>query len=134
MDTYFDAPSATGRCLDDLLAREDIHAVVIALPIPLQPAMITKAITAGKHVLSEKPIAPTVQSAVDLLKWYKAKKRREMWSVAENFRFMDQFNFGADRIRELKGEVVTFSVRLYGFIDDEDEFYQTEWYDYPGIV
>lgn len=128
-DTYFDAPSATGCSLEDLLAREDIHAVIIALPIPVQSAIIKKAIAAGKHVLSEKPIAQDVETAIDLLSWYKTKKRRELWSVGENFRFMDQMNFGADQLRKLEGEVVTFSVRLYGFMNDKDEFHQCEWYD-----
>ena len=103
--------------------------MIIALPIPVQPSFIKRAITAGKHVLSEKPIAKDVKSAIDLLKWYNAKKRRELWSVGENFRFMDQLNFGADQIRKLSGEVVTFSVRLNGFIDEQDESYQTDWYD-----
>ena len=128
IDAYFDAPLATGYSLDDLLAREDIHAVVIALPIPVQPATIRRAIAAGKHVLSEKPISPDVKTAVDLLTWYKTKKRREIWSVGENFRFMNQLNLGADIIRKLNANVVTFSVRLYGFMDDQDEFYESEWY------
>ena len=66
--------------------------------------------------------------AGDLLKWYNIKKRRELWSVGENFRFMDQMNIAAEEIRRLRGDVVTFSVRLYAYIDDQDEAYQTEWY------
>jgi len=130
IDIYFNAPCVTGHSLDDLLAREDIHAVVIALPIPVQPGIIKKAITAGKHTLSEKPIAPDVKTAIELLKWYRMKKRRELWSVGENFRFMDQLTVGADQIRKLNANVVTFSLRVYGFINDRDAYYQTAWYDY----
>lgn len=39
--------------LDELLKREDIDAVIVALPIPKQPEIIEKALKAGKHVLSE---------------------------------------------------------------------------------
>lgn len=46
--------SEEGKSLDDLLARSDIKAVTIALPIKNQPEYIKKALLAGKHVLSEK--------------------------------------------------------------------------------
>lgn len=39
--------------LEQLLKREDVHAVVIALPISKQPEVIVKCLKAGKHVLSE---------------------------------------------------------------------------------
>lgn len=127
VDAYFDTTS--GRSLKDLLERKDIHAVIIALPIPVQPDIIKRAIIAGKHVLSEKPIAKDVKTAVELLKWYSKNnnQNRLLWSVAENYRFMDQMNFGAEQIRMLNGNVVTFSLRLYGFIGPDDKYYQTKW-------
>lgn len=127
VDTYFDSPSTKGRSLGDLLDREDIHAVIIALPIPVQPDVIKKAIAAGKHVLSEKPIAEDVQTAFELLKWHKKNSDQELWGVAENYRFMDQLNFAAETIRKLNANVISFSVRLYGFIRVDDKYYQTEW-------
>lgn len=39
--------------LEELLKREDIQAVIIALPITKQPAIIEQCLKAGKHVLSE---------------------------------------------------------------------------------
>lgn len=45
--------SVEGRGLDHLLARSDIKAVIIALPIKKQPEYIRKVLLAGKHVLSE---------------------------------------------------------------------------------
>ncbi|MEZ4609960.1 MAG: Gfo/Idh/MocA family oxidoreductase [Caldilineaceae bacterium] len=55
-------PSAPRRLdlytdLDALLARPGIAAVDIALP-SVQPDVLRRALAAGKHVLSEKPIAP----------------------------------------------------------------------------
>ena len=58
-----DLYSDDSQPLDALLARDDISAVIIALPITAQPAVITKALAAGKHVLAEKPIAKDVASA-----------------------------------------------------------------------
>lgn len=36
-----------------MLKREDVQAVIVALPISSQPEIIEKAWKAGKHVLSE---------------------------------------------------------------------------------
>jgi len=58
------------QSLSDLLARDDIRAVIIALPIPAQPAYIKQALTAGKHVLAEKPVAKDVATARELIQWY----------------------------------------------------------------
>lgn len=42
-----------------LIARADLDAVVIATPVSTHVPMAELAITAGKHVLIEKPLAPT---------------------------------------------------------------------------
>lgn len=46
--------------IDEMLARDDIQAVVIATPDQDRPAITVAAAKAGKHVLAEKPMAPTV--------------------------------------------------------------------------
>lgn len=102
--------------------------MIIALPITVQPEYIRKALLAGKHVLSEKPIAEDVDTAEKMIQWYKRKHGEKIWSVGENFRFMDHINFGAKQIKELGGEVVTLSVRVNGFMGSDDEYQQTEWY------
>jgi predicted dehydrogenase len=43
-----------------LFARPDVHAVVLATPDQDRPALTKLAAAAGKHVLAEKPMAPTV--------------------------------------------------------------------------
>ena len=49
-----------GRCAG-------IQAVIIALPILKQPEVVLKCLQAGKAVLSEKPIADDVKSALQLI-------------------------------------------------------------------
>ncbi len=44
----------------DLLARKDIEAVIIALPLHLHAAVAIEAMQAGKHVLCEKLMARTI--------------------------------------------------------------------------
>jgi predicted dehydrogenase len=45
---------------DALLARPDVHGVVLATPDQNRLDLTKKAAAAGKHVLAEKPMAPTV--------------------------------------------------------------------------
>lgn len=46
--------------VDELLSRNDVHAVVLATPDQDRPELTRKAAAAGKHVLAEKPMAPTI--------------------------------------------------------------------------
>lgn len=96
--------------------------------------MVKEAIEAGKHVLSEKPIAKDIETAARLIQWYQHHKREGIWSVGENFRFFEPITFAAEQIEKLGGELVTFSVDLYGYIDENDEFFRTAWYAFPYFL
>jgi len=96
-----------------------------------QPEVIGKALSAGKHVLSEKPIAKDLDSARKLLSWYEnelsgSEGKKPIWSVAENFRFHKSLKFAADKIAELGGKLVTFRLQSYGFIRAENKYLNTE--------
>ena len=79
--------SDDGNSIDALLSRTDIIAVIVVLPITLQPSFVLKALAAGKHVLSEKPVAPDVKSGLALIKEYEEmyKHKGLIWRVAENY-------------------------------------------------
>ncbi|HSM72594.1 MAG TPA: inositol 2-dehydrogenase [Anaerolineales bacterium] len=47
---------------EELLARQDIDAVVIATPTNTHPEVIIAAAQVGKHIFSEKPLALTVEA------------------------------------------------------------------------
>lgn len=117
VDVYSDE-SGAGKSLDDLLARTDIQAVIIALPIRNQPEYVRKALMAGKHVLSEKPVAENVQDAVQLIKWYRSEiaPRKVTWSVAENFRYLNSFLHAAEAVKT-KGRQLTFRCRMQTLVE-----------------
>ena len=53
--------------MDDLLADSRIDAVFVASPNALHVGHTTQAAKAGKHVLSEKPMATSVDDALDMV-------------------------------------------------------------------
>ncbi|EAW19206.1 Gfo/Idh/MocA family protein [Aspergillus fischeri NRRL 181] len=116
--------SGPGKGYADLLAREDIAAVLIALPILVQPDFIRKALTAGKHVLSEKPIAKDIATARNLLQWYHANidTSKTLWAVAENFRYMTKFLRTAEEVQKL-GRVKNFRVNSHALISTGSKYF-----------
>ncbi|WP_144712885.1 Gfo/Idh/MocA family protein [Curtobacterium pusillum] len=69
--TFADAAARAGRTitvadsLDDLLAAVDVVDVVV--PTPAHATVVRAALAAGKHVVSEKPLARTDADAEDLV-------------------------------------------------------------------
>lgn len=53
--------------LDDVLAREDVDGVVVTTPTTAHREVIPRAAGAGKHVFTEKVIAPTLREAEEIV-------------------------------------------------------------------
>ncbi|MGH2557660.1 MAG: Gfo/Idh/MocA family protein [Thermomicrobiales bacterium] len=69
-------PGATAyTSFDEFLAHPGLDAVFNLTPAPLHRETTTKALDAGLHVLSEKPIAASVEEGVALIEHAKRKKR-----------------------------------------------------------
>ena len=60
---------------------------------------IRKALSAGKAVLSEKPIATDTDAARRLVQEHAALQPRPVWFVGENFRFEPAFSEAGDLVR-----------------------------------
>jgi predicted dehydrogenase len=127
VELYFDSPLCPTQTLDELLQREDIKAVIIALSILVQPDVIRKAMAAGKHILSEKPIAKDTPTARELLSFYQPFSKTLVWAVGENFRFWPAVNKAFHILKESQAELVTFSVMFSTLVDQNDKYFQTEW-------
>jgi predicted dehydrogenase len=121
--------------LDDLLQRQDINAVIILLPIPVQPDIIRRCFAAGKHVLSEKPIAKDINTARLLLEDYKKEyaQKKFIFNVAEQFRYME----GAELARKwivdenAVGQLTQAHLKIWRNIQPGGKYYETEWRKTP---
>lgn len=101
---------------------------VFRLPIASQASYIRAALSAGKHVLSEKPVAESVAEAKELIKWYREEiepKKTATWSVAENFRYLDTFRYAREKVQGL-GRIVGFRVKVYGNIQEDGKFFSND--------
>ena len=113
--------------LDALLARPDIEAVDVVLPIAALPATITRTLAAGKHTLSEKPIAADVITGRQLLAQY-THHANAIWMVGENWRYEAAFVQAAEMIhRGDIGTPLTCHWALFTPITANSKYYHTPW-------
>ena len=80
---YSDGPKDYQR----MLKRDDLEAVVIAVPIPLHAGMAIDAMRAGKHVLSEVAAAMTLDECWGLVRTTEETGR--LYMLAENCCYFD---------------------------------------------
>lgn len=111
--------------VSQLLAREDIEVVDILLPIGMMAAVVEQALKSGKHVISEKPIAPDMATARRLMD---ARQPGQVWMVAENWRYETSFLEAAEVIaRGEIGKPVVFHWNLHIPIVPGNKYYATPW-------
>lgn len=70
---------------EDLLKRDDLDAVDICVPTNMHERLTLDALSAGKHVLVEKPMSRTVEEGEKMVRASRQYKRQLM--VAMNVRF-----------------------------------------------
>jgi predicted dehydrogenase len=76
------------RCfptLESALAFVEADAVLITSSLPAHVRLALEALNAGKHVLLEKPFAPTVAEAQQVVET--AAKRERVLMISQNYRF-----------------------------------------------
>lgn len=113
--------------LPALLARPDIDAVDILLPIPIQADFVEAALRAGKHVISEKPIAPDSTAARRLMALH-ADRPAQVWMVAENWRYEEAFERAAQLVAEHAiGHPVTAAWSRLVALKPGNPYYATTW-------
>jgi len=128
-------PVAIYDHIPSLLAVEDLDAVDIVLPIPLLPEVTAQALATGIHVVSEKPIAPTLAQALPLLELHR-QRPQQVWMVAENWRYEEAFVQAGQAIQEgAIGRPITCDFSLQLPVMPGTPNYRTAWRrsgDFPG--
>ena len=80
-------------------------------------------------------MAENVKDAQELIKWYHSNIDTEKvtWSVAENFRYLNSFDYGREQIQKL-GRVLGFRTKLYGNIQAGSKYYGTTPRQHKGVT
>ena len=120
-DAHFDAAESVARVVDcraypdytEMLETESIDAVSVCVPTSMHEEVALECMRRGKHILLEKPIAPTVKQARSL---QAAAKR---YGVQLMVGHIERFNPVVTRTRELLqrgeiGNVVSVMARRVG--------------------
>lgn len=71
--------------VDELLARDDLDAVYVAVPNAFHEEVAVKALQAGKHVLLDKPFALNSQAAENIIAAAEAAERTLMLGMNQRF-------------------------------------------------
>ena len=120
-------PVEVYAALSDVLAREDVEAVDLVLPIDVMPQAVEQALAAGKHIISEKPMAPDVATGRSLLAQH-ARTPGLVWMVAENWRYESAFVGAAEIIRRGElGRLVQCSWFVPVAMTIDNKYYHTDW-------
>lgn len=119
----------------DLLRRDDVDAVLISLPIPLNYPVTKDALDAGKHVICEKPTGANADEA-DAFMDLEGKYPGQAVLIAENWFYRDDLRFTRSLLDDgAIGRVHLVSWRNVGqLVPREGEFSSTPWRQDAGYV
>ncbi len=100
----------------DLLARDDIDAVIVATPQRFRPEIVIAAAKAGKHILAEKPLALTPADAQAMID--AARESGVTLGTVHNYHFMPVYA----EIKEVldSGEIGQPEVAVMNYLGVED--------------
>jgi predicted dehydrogenase len=110
-----------------LLADQEIEAVDVVLPIPQQAEVVAQALAGGKHVVSEKPIAQSSETALALIETHRRHPER-VWMVAENWRYEEAFVRAAELLRAgAIGRPLVAHWSQFSPMTPQSKYYGTAW-------
>ena len=111
----------------DLIARNDIDIVAVTVPQQFRRQIVLDAFAAGKHVLSEKPVAPAPAIAAELIAAADAAGLN--YGIVHNYHFLPEYR----QIKQLLddgiiGNLRVLTMHFLGVIDNPGAAeYQSDW-------
>ncbi len=119
--------------VNKMLHSAEIDAVDIMVPIAENYNVSKEVMSAGKHVIAEKPLASTIASAKELIKL--GKKLKVM--VAENYRYDEENNIIKQLLNDhaIGNPMYFFDNNISEFTKDmlQDTFAAKEWRQHPDF-
>jgi len=111
----------------DIIARDDIDAVVVTVPQKFRREIVLDVIKAGKHILGEKPIADTPEIAEELVK--AADDAGLVMGMVHNYHFLPEYKAIKTLIDDgTIGDVRVINMNYLGVIDYPGAAeYQSDW-------
>jgi len=95
------------RSLDELLAIRDIRLLVVATPNDSHYELARAVMAAGRDVVVDKPLTPTMEAAVSLVRF--AREHKRLLTVYQNRRYDSDFQILRELIRNGRlGRLVRF--------------------------
>ena len=115
----------------EMLAKEQLDAVSLALPTVLNPEVTEAALAAGCHVIAEKPIAASLADGERMAASAAGHGRTLM--IAENYRYVASYRRAAQLIADgAIGEAQVARWSLYAGIGPDNPYYHTAWRQQPA--
>ena len=125
--------SAYHQDYHDLLRRDDVDAVLVSLPIPLNLPVARKVLAAGKHLICEKPPGADLAEGRAFVELAAAHPDRVIL-VAENWFYRDDLRLARSLLDEGRlGRVHLATWRVVSqLVPKPGEFSSTPWRHIPG--
>ncbi|KAL3928485.1 MAG: hypothetical protein SGBAC_012630, partial [Bacillariaceae sp.] len=116
----------------EILESPHIDAVILSTPIDVQSDMVLQALQAGKHVLSEKPLAVSMDQAHALIEEYEAAfEDRLVWNVAGDYRYASAVRFSHKAMEEI-GKPFLVSLKVRAPFLKSSHFSEAMWRNQPN--
>lgn len=111
----------------DVIARDDVEAVVVTVPQQFRRQIVLDAFAAGKHVLSEKPISDTPAIAAELCQ--AAEDAGVKFGMVHNYHFFPEYRLIKQLIDGGEiGNVRVLTMNYLGVIDNPGAAeYKADW-------
>lgn len=114
-------PRVVYRDYDDMLADQQVEAIIIAVADQYHVSLARKAVDAGKHLLVEKPLGVNVEECEDLQ--HRIQNSGLTLQVGNNRRFDPAIAYAQSFIKEEIGQILALKSWYY---DSTDRYTMTD--------
>ena len=111
---------------EELLLKNDLDAVDIAVPIHITAKYVDLAIKNKLHIFAEKPVADDLSNGIRLVR--RARSNKLVLAVGENFRYQNKFKFAFKIIQDgLIGKPILYRLNDLHYTHPESKYAATQW-------